>query len=183
MRRSRYRTSNFIVGAGFKNDEANPKSAGRVLRVLNYILRKARVVWIHQQGHLGGAGDQLMQQLKSLSDGLGAECGNPGDVSTRPTDARHKPGMDWIGGGVKHDWNRLGRRYCGPDSDIAGANNKDRDLAADEVVCQSRQPVELTIRPSIFDRDVSALHETHFAEAAAEGRHAGRPSWCRYAVQ
>jgi hypothetical protein len=91
--------------------------------------------------------------------------------------------MERIGGGVKHDWNRLGRRHCGPDSDIAGANDKDRDLAADEVVYQSRQPVELTIRPSIFDDDVSPLDKTNLAQAAAKNSHALRALRRRYAMQ
>jgi hypothetical protein len=75
------------------------------------------------------------------------------------------------------------RRHCRLDSDITGANDQDRNLALDEVVGQGRQALDLTVRPSIFDGDVSPLDESHFAEAAAESGHAVRALRRRYAMQ
>src|SRR5262249_37858387 len=44
----------------------------------------------------------------------------------------------------------------------------DRDLAADQISRQARQPIVLTLRPAIFDRDVAAFDIAGFGQALVE---------------
>src|SRR5262245_43619230 len=45
------------------------------------------------------------------------------------------------------------------------------DLTSNEISCERRQPIQLSLRPVIFDRDVLTIHVTGLVQATAESRH------------
>ena len=55
----------------------------------------------------------------------------------------------------------------------AGVASRDDDghPPADQIGCQVRQPVVLSVRPAVFDRDVMALDKAGLAQTFAERRH------------
>src|SRR5262249_16191072 len=44
-------------------------------------------------------------------------------------------------------------------------------LRRNEISCERRQPIQLSLRPVIFDRNVLTIHVTGLVQATAESRH------------
>ena len=124
-----------------------------------------------------------MQQLKPLWSELGADQGDPGGIPARPIETGDMTHSDGIGRGSEDDRNDLGGRDRRPGGDVAAAGQDDRDLAADEIGRQCRQPIVLTLGPAIFDGQVAALDEARVAQAPVESRHIPRPIRRRHAVK
>ena len=89
------------------------------------------------------------------------KIGDAGDVAARPVEAGDKPtatGSPPVAKTIGIVWSpafaasgRRGRR-----------RNDHGDAAADEIGCQRRQPIELIVRPAVFDRHVLALDVARF---------------------
>src|SRR5262245_55268306 len=54
---------------------------------------------------------------------------------------------------------------------------------SNEVSCERRQPIQLSLRPAIFDRDVLTLDVTGFVQATAERAHYGSERLSRLSIQ
>jgi hypothetical protein len=72
---------------------------------------------------------------------------------------------------LKDDGNRVGRSFGCERWTYPAARNDDRDLTAHQVGRQSRQSIELVLRPTIFDQDVAAINVAGFAQALPKCRH------------
>ena len=112
--------------------------------------------------------DQAVQQLQPLRLQLHAQRGHAGEIAARPVQAGDQPERDRIGAGEEHDRNGPGRGLGGEHAEHLAGDGDHRDLSADQVGRQRRQPVVLLLRPAIFDRDVAALDIAGFAQALAE---------------
>jgi hypothetical protein len=114
-----------------------------------------------------------MQQFQPLWSELSGEHCHPRDIAARAVEARDKPSSN--GSGRKNDRNGLSSRDRRSHTVEVAADQDDCDLAADEISRHCRHPIKLTLGPAILDRNVSALVEAAFAEAAAETGHRVRP--------
>ena len=150
-----------------ENDDLQCEAPSRGLHVRNDGLREPRIVRVHQQGELGGSGNELVQQLQPLRFELRVGRGDPGGVAAGTVEARDQAGDNGIDSGRENDGDGSGCRHRSTDGDDAAAGDDDRDLAVDEIGRQCRQPIELAVSPTILDGDVSALDVARFAQAAA----------------
>jgi hypothetical protein len=80
----------------------------------------------------------------------------------------HQAHRDRIAVGVENDRDRRGRLLRGEHRTFAAFGHDHVDLAADEIRRQGRQPIEVSFRPAIFDRNVLALDVAEFAHPLAE---------------
>jgi hypothetical protein len=84
---------------------------------------------------------------------------------------------------VKTIGNGFGFRHRGAHAGQVATDQHDGDVALDEVGRQRRQPIVLTVGPTIFDRNVSALHIARLPETATESGHWAAPFRRRQAVE
>src|SRR6516164_11833623 len=126
----RDRALDVAFGRGLEHDYLQPEAARGGLRLLDDILRDARIGWIHQYGNPPGAGKELVQQLQPLGNELDTEDSVPRDVPVRTSEARHETRSDRIGGRGEDNRNRLGRCHRRLDGDVRGGGEDDRNPAA-----------------------------------------------------
>ena len=115
-------------------------------------------------------GHQLAQQLQPLCPDLGGKKLTPVTLppgrlrlATRPSLTGSPPRAKTIGIVAVAAFAARRRREA--------RRGDHGDLTADQIGRQRRQPVVLTLRPAVFDRDVLALDEAGFLQALAERRH------------
>src|SRR6266481_3541897 len=68
---------------GLNNDHLQPEATHRGLRLLDVILREARIVRIHEDGNPSGARKNLVQKLQPFGGKLDSHKGDSRDVSSR----------------------------------------------------------------------------------------------------
>jgi hypothetical protein len=89
---------------------------------------------------------------------------DPSRIAARPGEAGDKTKLDRIIRNGKDDRNRLGRSFGRERRRRTGCGDHG-DPSANQVGCQLRQPIELTLRPAVFDRHVLALDMAGFFKA------------------
>src|SRR6516164_8979924 len=84
----RDRALDVAFGRGLEHDYLQPEPTRGDLRLLDDILRDARIGWIHQYGNPPSVGKELVQQLQPLGNELDAEGSEPCDIPVWTSEAR-----------------------------------------------------------------------------------------------
>ena len=108
-----------------------------------------------------------MQQLQLLLPEFHHQVGYAREVAARPIEACDESHRDRIGCHREHDRNGGGGRLsraCRHSS----SRGDHRHLIVNQLGRKRRQSIDLTSRPTVFDRYVAAFHETAFAQTLAE---------------
>src|SRR5262249_27352718 len=112
-------------------------------------------------------GDEFAQHLEPFRGERYLENTDAGDIATWSVKALDKTKSDWISAHVKYDGNR---RSCilrgGQRCDTAHGNNGG-NLSLDQIRSKRGQPIKLTLRPAVFDRQVTAFDKASFIQASA----------------
>ena len=158
------------IRAGLQDWELHVFRARRFLHV-SYHGLGFRVVRVHQQGDHLGLGNQLAKQFEPLGRQLVEEDAETRNVAAGPGEIGDQAGPDRITDAGEDDRDRRGsafRRQCRRE---AAAGHDHVDLAAGEVCGQCGQPIIVSLRPAVFDRDVMALDIAGVAKTLAERIH------------
>ena len=92
-----------------------------------------------------------------------------GRIAARPGKTDDKTKLDWIPGGVEHDWNRCGRSFS-RDCRRGRACDDHSRLAAHQLRRHCGQLIVMSLGPTVFDRNIAPLHVTGFGQTLAEYR-------------
>src|SRR5262249_5418579 len=111
---------------------------------------------------------QLTQQLQSLTGRYRAEYGNASRVATGPVETGDEAGCDGVAVGHEHYRDGLGCRLDHLRCGLATCSSDHRDLTAHQISRHRRQATIVTLRPTIFDANVLAIHEPGSCKALAE---------------
>lgn len=114
---------------------------------------------------------ELPQQSHALCGELAADVGEAGDVAAGMVEARNQSDLHRVGTGLEHNWNPCGGRFGCQCDCRAAAGCDHRDRAADQLGGESRQSVQLTFCPAIFDRDISAFDIAGVGQTLTKGVH------------
>jgi hypothetical protein len=121
-----------------------------------------RLVRVHEQSNNFRLRDQLGQQLEALGIQLGGDVAETGEIPARQRKAGDQARPDRVADASEDDRDCRGctfRRLC-----RNGAWGQDNvDFAADEVGGQSRKPVIVPLRRTIFHRQVFSLNGARLA--------------------
>ena len=101
-----------------------------------------------------------MHQLEAFCEQFNSEERNPCDVAAGMGDARDETSLDWIGTDKKYNWNYLRRRLSGERPWRARPHNDNGHFTPNQIRSQCRQPIVMTLCPSVFDRYIAALHKS-----------------------
>src|SRR5262245_63973938 len=130
--------------------------------------------------------NHLAQEIKSFAPKVYAESGHAGQVATRPVQAGDQPVSHRLAAVYKYDRDgrggRLGRKCWGKCTSC----DDHRHVPADQISSQCWQPSGLTISPTVFDRQISALDIARFGEARAkrsEERRVGKECRARVSTE
>ena len=104
-----------------------------------------------------------------------------GGAAARPVEAGDEPNFDRVVGGEEDDWDRSGRRFGWLRGRAICCHHG--DLTADQIGCQCRQSIIMTLRPAIFDGDVAAFDIAGFAQSLVERVQMARVLTGRFAVE
>jgi hypothetical protein len=88
-----------------------------------------------------------------------------GDITTGMVETADNAGLDRIDPKRKNNWYRRGSRFGGESSGCSPRGNHS-DIAVDEIGCQMRQPIIVTLGPPVFDHNIATIDVTGFCEAA-----------------
>ena len=119
----------------------------RGFRLSHVVLRTRRIGRIDQYGDPFHRGYQLAQELKPFRRQLANEKIDAGQVTVRSGKARDKTKLDWVFPNGEDDRNSGGRRLGRDRGNGAAARDDDRDLFANKIGDECRQPVELVFGP------------------------------------
>jgi len=95
------------------------------------------------------------------------------DVSPRAIVTLNKAGLYRIAHG-KDDWDRRGCRLCRQSRGFTADGREDAHRLAGQVRGESRQPLVIAARPTVFDRQILALDVAQLGEALPKASHLGR---------
>ena len=123
---------------------------------------------IRQHGHAGGCGHQLAQECQPLRHQFINEIIDARRVATRSGEAGDEAEPDRVFADGEDNGDRRGCRLGRERRRGTSSRGDHGDLAANQFGGQCRQPIELTLRPAVFDRHVLALDIASFAEALSE---------------
>src|SRR5262249_1464982 len=90
----------------------------------------------------------------------GGKWGPPGDMSAGPVETRNQPELHRVAADTEYNRCAARRRFCGHDGGLAAARDDDGNLLLDELRCQLRQAIVLSVCPAVFDLDVLPIHVT-----------------------
>src|SRR5262245_61269819 len=91
-------------------------------------------------------------------------------VSTRPIETGNQAVLDRVAADDEHDRDRCGRRFGDKHSLRGGHAGDDRDLTADEVGYERREPIALRPSKVVLDRHIAALDKAGLGETLTERR-------------
>src|SRR5262245_11516602 len=115
-----------------------------------------------------GCGHQVTQELQSLCGQLGTEKIDTCQVAARPRETGDQTKPDWVFTDGYDDRDRRGCRFGRERRSGTSARDDYVDPSTNEVGRQGRQPVELALRPAVFDRHVLPLDIAGILEALAK---------------
>src|SRR6516162_11645273 len=95
----------------------------------------------------------------------GLEFTIPVTLPTRMVETADNAGLDRINAKRKNNWYRRGSRFGGESSGGSPSGNHS-DIAVDEIGCQMRQPIIVTLGPLVFDHNMATIDLTRFCNAA-----------------
>src|SRR5262249_10608479 len=110
---------------------------------------------------------QVMQKPELLCRQWAGNHVDTRQVAAWAVETRDQADLNRVDPGVEDDGNRRGRRL-GRQRGRAVAGDKYGDLLANQFRRQSRQAIVLTLRPTVFDRDVLAFDKPGFGQSLAE---------------
>ena len=116
-----------------------------------------------------GGPDTVVKQLQPFRPNRHVPPGNASEVSSRSAQARNEPKLDRVESHVKDNRNGSGRRFGGQRSRRASGNRNYVDLPTHQIGSQRWKPVVVSLRPSIFDRNIPPLDVTNLAQSLVEG--------------
>src|SRR5262249_27787341 len=102
-------------------------------------------------------------------------------VSMSP--AVYKAAFDWVVAAREDDRDCTGRLHGDERRIVASCRGDHGHLTSDEISRERRQPIQSSLRPAIFDRDVLTLDVTGFVQATAERAHYGSVRPSRLSIQ
>ena len=102
-----------------------------------------------------------MQQFKAFGRHRGIEDGYAREIAAGPVEAGNKPSRNRVVTRYKNDWNCF--RRCFRHSRSRCDRQDNSDLTANQIVDEHSQPIRPILRPTIFNGQVAALDEAHFA--------------------
>ena len=123
---------------------------------------------VDEHRHHDRAGNKLVQQLQPLGPELCGKAGHAGDIAARPIHPLDEPKLDRIARRREHDRDR-GRRRHGRKR-RSGISHDHRDVAADQLGGERRQPVVIPARPAVFDPRVLPDDNAGLSKPPMEGR-------------
>jgi hypothetical protein len=100
---------------------------------------------------------------------VGETC-NAGQISARPIEARNQANFNRILGGGNDDRDRRRRRLCCQRGRVSAERDHHGDPTPNQIICQRGKAIVVIFCPTIFERDVSALSITDFAQPFADRR-------------
>src|SRR5215831_10396587 len=119
-------------------------------------------------------GSQLTQQLQPLRLRLGKKRAHTCDVATRTMQVGDEAGPDWVAASREYDRYGRGPRLGRKGRCVSTHCNDDGDLLAGEIGGKPRQPIVLTLSPTIVERDVLTLDKARFIESLPDERNQRR---------
>src|SRR5262245_53684062 len=119
-------------------------------------------------------GSQLRQQLQPLRLRLGKKRAHTCDVATRTMQVGDEAGPDWVAASREYDRYGRGPRLGRKGRCVSTHCNDDGDLLAGEIGGKPRQPIVLTLSPTIVERDVLTLDKARFIESLPDERNQRR---------
>ena len=146
-------------------------------------LRARRIGRIDEDCDAAHCGHQLAQQLQPLGHKLAEEKVDPSQVASRPGEAGDKAELDGVFGDSEHDRDRGGRRLGGDGRGGAAARDNDCDLSAHQIGRHGRQPIELVVGPTVFDRNIRAFRKAGVLQALVKGLQAFGKAGRRYGAE
>jgi hypothetical protein len=113
-------------------------------------------------------GKQLAQDFEPLASDIGCLGREAGNVSPRLRQACDKPDTERVYRNWKY--NGDGRRFLSRGFDPASYSDNHIDLQADEFGGDCGEKLGSSVRPTVLDRQVTALGPAQFPKALHEGR-------------
>src|SRR6266568_8448011 len=105
-----------IVGCRDALDlQAEPHQRGGSFQLL-HLQRPDRVCEMSQYSHKRKRRNHFLQQLKALAAEIGRHDRLPCDVASRPCEARHNSGSDWVADWARDNWDCAGCLLGGKDA-------------------------------------------------------------------
>ena len=142
------------------------RACGR--KQISHLQTRIRRIRIDDHADHGGVRNQFANELEALRFERASQHVNAGGVATRPVEAVDEPDVHRIVAGDEHDRYRRSR---GLGSDRRGGcaeSGKNGYLPPNQVGCERRQLIELSVRPAIFDLNVLALDVAGLIQALEE---------------
>src|SRR5262249_32065338 len=123
--------------------------------------RRARV---REYPDYEGRSNELMKQLQLLRRELSCVKGRPSDISAWPVELGDEANLHRLARGCEDDWNCIGCRLGGQRRG-GGTCVNDRDLAANQIGRQGREPIILVFCPAVFDPNIAVLNIARVVQA------------------
>ena len=122
---------------------------------------------VHQNRYAGDFGDHLSEQLQPFAADLASTDRQPGEISTRPGEAIHEPGLDRIDTSRQYDGNRRRRLLC-RQRRLCAWHHDHVHVQPHQLGREVREPVSWSPRSSVFHRKVLSLDVAEFAQPVQE---------------
>jgi hypothetical protein len=160
-------------GGSLQHRKFHPEGAGRRKHFSHLRIAKNGIGRIDEQRDDTCCRQQLVQQFQPFRRYLDIQLGDAGYVAARPVKAGDEAELNRVGRGFEYD--RNGRRHglCRQGRRRTTGNNCS-GLSMDQIGHHRRQPIELIIRPAVFDRYILAFDITRLTQALAKR---GRRKW------
>src|SRR5262249_33512180 len=115
----------------------------------------------------GTTSNSIFKKLWRQLDGHHAD---PGQVTAWAGETGDDAERDRITGAVENDRDRRGRLLCGEGGRVAAFGDDDVNLAGNQLSSQGGQPIEVPLRPAVFDRDVLPFNKTSLGQSLEKSR-------------
>ena len=126
------------------------------------------IIGIDQQSKQGVLWHRFAHQFESFGAKHIHEIAYAGDISSGSIEARDQADFDRVLPNDEHDRNCAGRCLSRHSAGQGLCSDNGRPVA-DQIGRQTRQPVELTARPTVLENHVLAFDEAAFAQALTKG--------------
>ena len=155
------------LSIGPQDEELHSLRARRFLHRSDLALG-SRVVRVHEQGKQADLGNQLEKQFEPLGYQLDPHQADPREISAWPGDTGDQAVLGRVGADYEDEGDRRGRSLRRQRRNVVADRHDHIDSAADQIDGQRGQPIIVTLRPAVFDRQVLALDIAGFAQPLAE---------------